>query len=71
MADEKKLELTFKWKNRAYFELKAKPDDGENFIVIRADENHTIATIWTHLEGAVKNFIAFQMDKIHKEMLEP
>lgn len=62
------LEVKFKWENGASFEMTAKKDAEDAFIVVKADENTYFNALWEHFKAICIDYIDRRLDVIGNEM---
>ena len=67
---EQKLDVTIKWENDNYFEVKAKKNGGENFTIIRNDENSHLLDMWPGVRKAVIRYFESVLSDIRSDMAE-
>lgn len=65
-----KIELELAWENDNYFEMTAKPDDGEPTIILRMDENTHLPSLWHNVTKICASYLEKVLKDIGKEMAQ-
>lgn len=65
---EGEIEITLKWKNEEFFEMTAKPNDGDATIVLRMDENTYLPALWSDVTKICSGYFKKIMEQIGNEM---
>ena len=63
-----KIQLTIRWENDQFFEMKVKPDDGDGNVVLRMDENTYLPALWSDVTKICSNYFKKIMEQIGNEM---
>jgi hypothetical protein len=66
--EEQKLEVTIKWENDNFFEITAKKNGGEKFIIIRDDENAHLLSMWSGIQKAALLYFKSVLEGIKSDM---
>ena len=65
---ETKIELEIKWENNKVFQVLARENGGEIKIVVKAEENGDLTTLWSAFTDVMERYIKTLMARIGKEM---